>query len=546
MLFKDALEVAYQTPWSRVNAFEIFFAWNYTLLYADQRGGLPGDYRHYSNDAKSGNILGWNPIDNERLSLHLVSFTPPQLSYSALQTYTGGRFASNTGIPNEFSFSATFNDSNQLEFYRLFSTQFREQFYRYFDDYTFNVFLSKDSDYADKYHNDTKGFDRWSDKSVPLMSLKRCRISSISPVLFNNETENQIAQFTVEFVANDIELYDWGARQFYETTYGKDLFGKSLAEKMADLGKTFAQEEPFYLPLNSAESKQNAEVVKKNDQKETSDIKKQQEEEGKKPDDGKTETKPEEIKEPKSYKERLDEIEKIYLTERDKEKLIKLSEELEAMSKDTEISETDNQRVKTYWTAIQGRLSREDFGDQTKDEELQKLVDEALYAGTITPCDAFEKAKAIDPNHNATKELSQHCEEHKAQQIKILNKYDADAQNDWDDYDDLEKLLQKVKDVAVGTPEAEQLKKQLIEKISARIQFMIASDEETVQELHRVDASIRNMKTVDEIEAARTKINKLSAYKRKLEIRTLQTNLDNALKAKGISLGSGNGFFDIY
>ena len=97
----------------------------------------------------------------------------------------------------------------------MFTAQFREQAYRYFDDYTFNVFISKDSDYGDQYHNDTTGRGRNSWRASPVMSLKRCSIENVSQLSFSNATENQIVEFTVAFVANDVEIYDQGARQFY-------------------------------------------------------------------------------------------------------------------------------------------------------------------------------------------------------------------------------------------------------------------------------------------------------------------------------------------
>lgn len=214
MRFTDALEVAYQIPWSRASTFEVYFAWNYSMLHNPYS---PVDTKDYDNDvrAQQGNILGWNLRDNERLSLHLKDLQLPQISSNELSSWTGDRWARNNGQPNQYTFSMTFYDSNQMEFYKLFTAQFREQAYRYFDDYSFNVFVSKDSDYGDRYHNDTTGFSDRSYKSNPLMSLKRCAIQSISQVTFSNQNENQIIEFTVQFVANDIEIYDSGARQFY-------------------------------------------------------------------------------------------------------------------------------------------------------------------------------------------------------------------------------------------------------------------------------------------------------------------------------------------
>lgn len=225
MKFTDALQVAYQIPWSYVNTFEVYFAWNYSLLN-NRNPGIAATV-DYDDDAMGGrNILGWNPKDNERLSLHLISLNLPQISSNELSSWVGNRWSRANGQQQQYTFDMTFRDSNQMEFYRLFATQYREQQYRYFDDYAFNVFVTKDSDYGDKYHNDTTGYGKKSWKSSPLISLKRCAIQSISPISFSHETENQIVQFSVQFVANDIELYDSGARQFYGE-YGAN------AERMA-------------------------------------------------------------------------------------------------------------------------------------------------------------------------------------------------------------------------------------------------------------------------------------------------------------------------
>lgn len=177
----------------------------------------PRDTVDYDNDAREqqGNILGWNVRDNERLSLHLKSLQLPQIGSQELNSYVGNRWARNNGTPDPYTFTMTFYDSNQLEFYKMFTAQFREQAFRYFDDYSFNVFIAKDSDYGDRYHNDTTGFSDRSWRSQPLMSLKRCAIQNVSQLTFDNSNENQIVEFTVQFVANDIEIYDSGARQFY-------------------------------------------------------------------------------------------------------------------------------------------------------------------------------------------------------------------------------------------------------------------------------------------------------------------------------------------
>lgn len=213
MLFTRAVEAVHQIQWAKTCAFEVYFAWNWAMLH---NPSSPVNVVDYDNDVLSsqGNILGWNIKDNERLSLHLKDIQLPQITADELNSWNGNRWARANGKPQQYKFSMTFYDSNQLEFYKMFSAQFREQSYRYFDDYAFNVFVSRDSEYGDRYHNDTTGFGDRSFNSLPLMSLKRCAITGVSQITFSNETD-QILEFSVEFVANDIEMYDSGARQFY-------------------------------------------------------------------------------------------------------------------------------------------------------------------------------------------------------------------------------------------------------------------------------------------------------------------------------------------
>ena len=57
MRFLNALEVVHQIPWSRANSFEVYFAWNHTMLNNPK---APQDTVDYANEAKgTGNILAW-------------------------------------------------------------------------------------------------------------------------------------------------------------------------------------------------------------------------------------------------------------------------------------------------------------------------------------------------------------------------------------------------------------------------------------------------------------------------------------------------------
>ena len=210
----DAVNCVQQIHWDFVSTFEVYFAFNYDMLNNSRT--VPNSIS-YDTDANGGkNVLAWKSADNERISLHIKNFKTPQLSSNIRESFSGNRFTHLQGKPSTYKFSMTFRDSNQLEFYRMFATQLREQQYRYFDDFCFNVFISKDSDYADGYHTDDTGELNDGKRGKPLMSMKRCMVESVSQIDFNQDTEHQIVEFSVDFIANDIEIYDGGGRQFYK------------------------------------------------------------------------------------------------------------------------------------------------------------------------------------------------------------------------------------------------------------------------------------------------------------------------------------------
>lgn len=242
MRLDRALLAAHQVHWDKTSHFEVFWAPNYKMTHNmdvnnQLNNNIPKDVATYSTRAnETGGVISWHPTDNERLSIHIVSFTLPNFSSQTLSSFTGGRWTHHMGQLEEHNFSFTVRDANQGEFYRLFMAYFREQQFRYYDDFTFNFFISLDSDYMDGYHKTEYNGAGIHDKyAKPLISLKRCMITGVSGLAFSNDEENNIQTFEVSCVANDVEIYDAGARSFYgydgDLNYHDKILGEVLDQK---------------------------------------------------------------------------------------------------------------------------------------------------------------------------------------------------------------------------------------------------------------------------------------------------------------------------
>ena len=84
-------------------------------------------------------------------------------------------------------------DYNQLSIYKQFIKIWRNQLYKYYDDYKFSIEVIKEPDYPDE-----------SEKVI--LTAKECYIHTVDALQLDNENENQIFEFTVNFRTPNVSI----------------------------------------------------------------------------------------------------------------------------------------------------------------------------------------------------------------------------------------------------------------------------------------------------------------------------------------------------
>lgn len=164
MNLKDGITKAYETQWSMINTFTVQF-----------------DFGVNFNMKQLCKV----PFDDS-LNLNIVSLTTPDFQNSPIETFIGNRWRVQNGRDELYKFSITFRDKDQMRLYKSFYDMYRETKEQYFDHCCFNVGIIKDADYYDE-------------TDVKIMNLGGSIIESLSQLQFSNDTQNQIAEFTVNF-----------------------------------------------------------------------------------------------------------------------------------------------------------------------------------------------------------------------------------------------------------------------------------------------------------------------------------------------------------
>lgn len=230
MRMADAIQQAYNTHWSMINTFTVEFQFPLGITMGAGTGATLGSLIGSASNAlsvstgfsaldnginnvknaaidlgknfatsyiskKFGKIAGNSPLGSSDINLNIISITTPDITNTPIESYIGNKWFIQNGRDELYRFSITFRDQDQMKIYRDFYKIYRTQGHNYFDDVAFKVIISKDAD----WYNET-------DKKF--MSLEGVFISGMSNVSFNNTTENQIAEFTVEFKCTSITVYE--------------------------------------------------------------------------------------------------------------------------------------------------------------------------------------------------------------------------------------------------------------------------------------------------------------------------------------------------
>jgi len=165
MDFAKGLLQAYETRWSYINTFKVQI--------------------QFAPAIKS--FIEWkDDVDGRDINLNIVSIDTPQFTNQNIEVYVGDQWRIHNGRDELYRFSMTFRDQDQMKLYKKFVTAYQFQKSQYLEDCKSYITLWKDADYMDEV--DKKLFD-----------FEEVMIDSVSQLQFNNTTEAQIAEFTVQF-----------------------------------------------------------------------------------------------------------------------------------------------------------------------------------------------------------------------------------------------------------------------------------------------------------------------------------------------------------
>lgn len=161
----DAIADAYNRKWSMINTFTM---------------------QIHLNPAVSSK-LGF-PFD-EGINLNVVSLTTPDYTNDPIEVFVANRWVIHNGKDALYRFSATFRDEDQMLLYKKFWMWYHLSKEMYFDEVAATIKVIKDPDWA-------------GEAPAPLFTFDGVMVESISNLSFDNNTESQIAEFSVNFKCN--------------------------------------------------------------------------------------------------------------------------------------------------------------------------------------------------------------------------------------------------------------------------------------------------------------------------------------------------------
>lgn len=162
MKLADAVTNAYKTRWSFVNTFRVNL--------------------NFSDAMKKK--IEWTSEDDKDFDLHVIGVDLPTISYSPIETYMANRWRIGQGKFEIFRSTITFRESNQLRYYRKLCSYIIKQRNEYYDSVCFDVIFHKLPDHL-------------NEAELQIGIMEKCIIENISQIQFSNNTENQIAEFSI-------------------------------------------------------------------------------------------------------------------------------------------------------------------------------------------------------------------------------------------------------------------------------------------------------------------------------------------------------------
>jgi len=175
----NIVETIQNTSWTQINNFSI----------------------HMNFVKPESNVLfKINNISEELLNAALISTSTPDYKNEQIVEYTGYEFRFHQGRDEMYRFVMTFRDFNSdlydskgsMTLYNIFRDIYWKGKYKYYDDIRMDIGVYTDDDFGT-----TK---------QPIFRTTTAIIESMSQLSFSHTTENQIAEFTISFMCNPIEI----------------------------------------------------------------------------------------------------------------------------------------------------------------------------------------------------------------------------------------------------------------------------------------------------------------------------------------------------
>jgi len=191
LLLNDVISTVQSKYWTKINNFYINI-----MFEPGIDGPGPIDF---------ANMCGWKDIKNDDLNTSLISVTTTPYQNALVSQYVSYEWRFHEGRDQLYRFSMTFRDYDQMKLYNTFRTLYIKARGQYFDKIKMNIKIYMDNDFGVK--------------AQPIFQTTTAIIENLSQLQFSHNTENQIAEFTINFVCNTNEVDD-NETQTYGNTIG--------------------------------------------------------------------------------------------------------------------------------------------------------------------------------------------------------------------------------------------------------------------------------------------------------------------------------------
>lgn len=166
----DAIKKAYEKQWSMVNTFRVSFEFANTAFQSRIGGAFSDD-----------------------VNIHIKTFDMADLQNASIDTFSNNQWFIHNGRDELYRFTATFRDANNMSLYRKFALIYKETKESYFDEVKMTVRVWKEPDWYGKTEKQILQYDG-------------VLVEAVSNIALSNETENEIAEFTISFKATEFKI----------------------------------------------------------------------------------------------------------------------------------------------------------------------------------------------------------------------------------------------------------------------------------------------------------------------------------------------------